>query len=36
MFSYDTTKNNTILKAYFKKLPQSKGFKLLDELYSEK
>jgi hypothetical protein len=24
IFSYDTTKNNTILKAYFKKLPQSK------------
>jgi hypothetical protein len=36
IFSYDTTKNNTILKAYFRKLPKSKGFKLLDKLYSEK
>jgi hypothetical protein len=36
MFSYDTNKNNTILKANFRSLPKSKGFKLLDKLYSEK
>jgi hypothetical protein len=36
MFSYDTLRNNAILKAYFRKLPKSKGFKLLDKLYSEK
>ena len=35
-FSYDTTKNNTILKAYFRNLPESKGFKLLSKLYSQK
>jgi hypothetical protein len=36
MFAYDTLKNNGILKAYFRSLPKSKGFKLLDKLYSEK
>jgi hypothetical protein len=36
LFSYDTTKSNAILKAYLKKLSKSKGFKLLNKLYSEK
>jgi hypothetical protein len=36
MFAYDTKDNNHILKAYFRSLPKSKGFKLLDKLYSEK
>jgi hypothetical protein len=36
MFAYDTKDNNRILKAYFRSLPKSKGFKLLDKLYSEK
>jgi hypothetical protein len=36
IFAYDTKKNNAVLKAYFRRLPKSKGFKLLDKLYSEK
>jgi hypothetical protein len=36
IFSYDTTKNNSILKAYFRKVPQSKGCPLINKLYSEK
>jgi hypothetical protein len=36
MFSYDTTKNNAILKAYFKRLPQSKRYPVIKKLYSEK
>jgi hypothetical protein len=36
IFYYDTTKNNAVLKAYFRSLPKSKSFKLLDKLYSEK
>jgi hypothetical protein len=36
MFSYDTKKNNTILKAYFRKLPQSKNCPLISKLYSQK
>jgi hypothetical protein len=36
IFSYDTTKNNTVLKAYFRKLPKSKGCPLINKLYSEK
>jgi hypothetical protein len=36
MFSYDTTKNNAILKAYFKRLPQSEGYPMIKKLYSEK
>ena len=35
-FSHDTTQNNTILKAYFRRLPGSRGFKLLNKLYSQK
>ena len=35
-FSYDTTKNNKILQSYFRNLPESKGFKLLSKLYSQK
>jgi hypothetical protein len=30
IFSYDTTKNNAILKAYFRKLPQSKGCPIIN------
>jgi hypothetical protein len=36
MFAFDTAKNNAILKAYFKKLPQSKGCPIINKLYSEK
>jgi hypothetical protein len=36
IFAYDTKDNNTILKAYFKKLPQSKGCLIINKLYSEK
>jgi hypothetical protein len=36
MYSYDTTKNNTILKAYFKSLPQSEGCPIIKKLYSQK
>jgi hypothetical protein len=35
-FSYDSKKNNTILKNYFRNLPESKGLKLLSKLYSQK
>jgi hypothetical protein len=35
-FSYDTEDNNTLLKKYFRNLPDSKGLKLLNKLYSEK
>jgi hypothetical protein len=35
-FSYDSTKNNTILKTFFRYLPESKGLKLLSKLYSQK
>ena len=35
MFDYDTAKINGILKTYFRNLPKSRGFKLLDRLYSE-
>ena len=35
-FSHDTTQNNTILKAFFRRLPKSRGFKLLNKLYREK
>jgi hypothetical protein len=36
MFAYDTKKNNAVLKAYFKKLPQSKNCPIINKLYSEK
>jgi hypothetical protein len=36
IFSYDTKYNNTILKKYFRALPDSKGLKILSKLYSEK
>jgi hypothetical protein len=36
IFAFDTTKNNGILKAYFKRLPQSKGCPIINKLYSEK
>jgi hypothetical protein len=36
MFAYDTKDNNGILKAYFRKLPQSKGCPIINKLYSEK
>lgn len=36
MFKYNTTKNNAILIAYYRSLPQSKGFKLVNKLYYEK
>ena len=35
-FSYDTTKNNHILKLFYRGLPRSRGFRLLDKLYSQK
>jgi hypothetical protein len=35
-FSYDSNKNNTILKNVFRNLPESKGLKLLSKLYSQK
>ena len=35
-FSYDTINNNKILQTYFRNLPDSKGFKLLTKLYSQK
>ena len=35
-YSYDTTENNAILKSYFRHLPKSRGFKLLNKLYSQK
>jgi hypothetical protein len=35
-FSYDTKKNNTILKQYFKGLSDSKGLRLLSKSYSQK
>jgi hypothetical protein len=35
-FSYDSKNNNAILKKFFRNLPQSKGFKLLSKLYSQK
>ena len=35
-FSYNTIKNNTILKSFYRGLPMSRGFKLLDKLYSQK
>jgi hypothetical protein len=36
MFSFDTKRNNTILKAYFRKLPQLKNCPLINKLYSQK
>jgi hypothetical protein len=36
MFAFDTKNNNAILKAYFKKLPQSKGCPIINKLYSER
>jgi hypothetical protein len=36
LFSYDTKKNNGILKAYFRKLSQSKNCPLINKLYSQK
>jgi hypothetical protein len=35
-FSYDSNKNNTILKNFFRNLPGSKGLKLLSKLHSQK
>jgi hypothetical protein len=35
-FSYDTIKNNTILKLYFRRLPESRGFKKINILYRDK
>lgn len=35
-FSYDTKKNNKILKSFFRNLPDSKSLKLLSKLYSQK
>jgi hypothetical protein len=35
-FSYDSKNNNTILKNFFRNLTESKGFKLLAKLYSQK
>ena len=35
-FSYDSNKNNTILKIFFRNLPESKGLKILSKLYSQK
>jgi hypothetical protein len=35
-FSYESKNNNAILKNFFRKLPESKGFKLLSKLYSQK
>jgi hypothetical protein len=36
LFSFDKKKNNAILKAYFRKLPQSKNCPLISKLYSQK
>jgi hypothetical protein len=33
-YSYDSTKNNAILKTFFRNLPESKGLKLLSKLYT--
>jgi uncharacterized membrane protein len=35
-FSYDSNENNTILKTFFRNLPESKGLKLLSKLYSQR
>ncbi len=35
-FSYDTIQNNGILKSYFRRLPQSRGFKKINILYRDK
>ena len=35
-FSYNTTINNTVLKSFYRGLPRSRGFRLLDKLYSQK
>jgi hypothetical protein len=35
-YSHNTTKNNAILKSFFRGLPKSRGFKLLGKLYSQK
>jgi hypothetical protein len=35
-FSYDSTKNNAILKNFFRNIPESKGLKILYKLYSQK
>jgi uncharacterized membrane protein len=35
-FSYDSKDNNTILKKFFRNLPESKGLKILSKLYSQK
>jgi hypothetical protein len=35
-FSYDTIQNNTILKSYFRRLPESRGFKNINILYRDK
>jgi hypothetical protein len=36
LLSFDTKKNNVILKNYFRKLPQSKNCPLINKLYSQK
>jgi hypothetical protein len=35
-FSYDSNKNKTILKNFFRNLPESKSLKLLSKLYNQK
>ena len=35
-YSRDTTKNNAVLKSFFRGLPKSRGFKLMNKLYSQK
>jgi hypothetical protein len=35
-FSYDSKKNNTILKNFFRNLLESKGLKILSKLYRQK
>jgi hypothetical protein len=35
-FSYDTIQNNAILKSYFRRLPESRGFKKINILYRDK
>jgi hypothetical protein len=35
-FSYDSNKNNTILRNVFRNLPESKGLKFFSKLYSQK
>jgi hypothetical protein len=35
-FSYDSNKNNAILKNFFRNVPESKGLKILSKLYSQK